>query len=464
MKCRRRNCGDRATARSSARRGRSRWRCSTYRSRCSIRSRYRHLDRLPQDGPAIVVTNHVSHVDPFLVAKMIIDGARRPRFLAKDTIFDVFAVGAAMRSMGHIPVKRGTADARQSFAAAVEALHDGGMIVLHPEGTVTRDPDGWPMAGKTGAARLALLAPGRAGHPGRAVGRAGADRPVPQEGPARSRGRGTSCRSAMPIDLSEFRGRRPTRATLREVTDVIMRRLRERRRRTARRAGADRRAVRLETRRRERPPSSAPGRGGRRSRRCSPTPGRTPRCGPGVPNSPRGSRPNARNPDYLPGIDLPASVTRHARRGGCAGRCRTRRVRRAVAVAAGESRAGGATLLPADAVLVSLMKGVELGTAKRMSEVIAEVTGAPADRIVVVSGPNLAREIAERAADGNGGRLRRRGARRSRCSRRARRRTCARTRTPTSSAASSAARSRTSSRWPAASASAWASATTRSPR
>jgi len=51
-------------------------------------------------------------------------------------------------------------------------------------------------------------------------------------------------------------------------------------------------------------------------------------------------------------------------------------------------------LLPPDATLVSLMKGVELGTTKRMSEVIAEVTGAPAERIGVVSGPNLAMEIA----------------------------------------------------------------------
>jgi 1-acyl-sn-glycerol-3-phosphate acyltransferase len=125
----------------------------------AIKIRYRNLTKLPQEGGAIIVTNHVSHIDPLLVAKMIIDGARRPRFLAKDSIFDVFAVGTAMRRMGHIPVKRGTTDARQSFDAAVKALNDGGMIVLHPEGTVTRDPDGWPMAGKTGAARLALLAP-----------------------------------------------------------------------------------------------------------------------------------------------------------------------------------------------------------------------------------------------------------------------------------------------------------------
>ena len=50
--------------------------------------------------------------------------------------------------------------------------------------------------------------------------------------------------------------------------------------------------------------------------------------------------------------------------------------------------------LPPEATLVSLMKGIELGTAKRMSEVISEVADADPDRVVVVSGPNLAREIA----------------------------------------------------------------------
>jgi len=55
-----------------------------------------------------------------------------------------------------------------------------------------------------------------------------------------------------------------------------------------------------------------------------------------------------------------------------------------------------AMLLPPDTVLVSLMKGIELGTTKRMSEVICEVTGAGAERVAVVSGPNLAKEIALR--------------------------------------------------------------------
>jgi 1-acyl-sn-glycerol-3-phosphate acyltransferase len=191
-----------------------------------IRTRYRDLAKLPQSGGAIIVVNHVSHVDPFLVAKMVIDGARRPRFLAKDTIFDVFAVGAAMRGMGHIPVKRGTTDARQSFVAAVDALNSGGVIVLHPEGTVTRDPDWWPMTGKTGAARLALLAPGIPVIP---IAQWGVQRQVdlyakrvklfPRPRHVLAVGD--------PIDLSAYYGRPANEAMLREVTEVIMRRLRD---------------------------------------------------------------------------------------------------------------------------------------------------------------------------------------------------------------------------------------------
>ncbi|RBY87141.1 glycerol-3-phosphate dehydrogenase [Blastococcus sp. TBT05-19] len=52
-------------------------------------------------------------------------------------------------------------------------------------------------------------------------------------------------------------------------------------------------------------------------------------------------------------------------------------------------------LLPQDATLLSLMKGIELGTTKRMSEVIREITGAGPERVAALSGPNLAREIAE---------------------------------------------------------------------
>jgi 1-acyl-sn-glycerol-3-phosphate acyltransferase len=190
-----------------------------------LRLRYRNIRRLPQEGAAIVVVNHVSHVDPFLLAKFVIDAARIPRFLAKESIFGVPIVGPAMRAMGHIPVRRGSADARQSLAAAVDALRAGRLIVMHPEGTVTRDPDGWPMAGKTGAARLALEMPDVPVIPLTQWGvQESIDlyrkrvRLIPRPRHVMSVGE--------PIDLARYRGQSPSPAVLREITDVIMRRLR----------------------------------------------------------------------------------------------------------------------------------------------------------------------------------------------------------------------------------------------
>jgi glycerol-3-phosphate dehydrogenase (NAD(P)+) len=101
------------------------------------------------------------------------------------------------------------------------------------------------------------------------------------------------------------------------------------------------------------------------------------------------------NPDYLPGITLPpalAATADPARALHGAGivvlAVPAQTLRRHLEAWLG--------LLPADAAFVSLMKGIELGTHDRMSQVIAEVTGAGPERIAVVSGPNLAREIAER--------------------------------------------------------------------
>jgi glycerol-3-phosphate dehydrogenase (NAD(P)+) len=99
------------------------------------------------------------------------------------------------------------------------------------------------------------------------------------------------------------------------------------------------------------------------------------------------------NPDYLPGIALPPQLS--ATHDAAAALAGAELV--AIALPAQtlrENLVGWAPLLPPAATLVSLMKGVELGTAKRMSEVIAEVTGAAPGHIAVLSGPNLALEIA----------------------------------------------------------------------
>jgi glycerol-3-phosphate dehydrogenase (NAD(P)+) len=105
-------------------------------------------------------------------------------------------------------------------------------------------------------------------------------------------------------------------------------------------------------------------------------------------------RDTRQNPDYLPGIRLPDTLS--ATSNAAAALEGADAV--VLAVPSQTLRANLAhwkPLLPPGRTLVSLAKGVELGTLKRMSEVIAEVAAVPADQIAVVSGPNLAREIAQ---------------------------------------------------------------------
>ncbi|MBB5935963.1 NAD(P)H-dependent glycerol-3-phosphate dehydrogenase [Streptomyces zagrosensis] len=101
------------------------------------------------------------------------------------------------------------------------------------------------------------------------------------------------------------------------------------------------------------------------------------------------------NPDYLPGVELPASV-RATTDPALAAQGAEFTVLAVPSQTLRANLAAWAPLLPADTVLVSLMKGVELGTAKRMSEVIEEVAQAGPDRVAVLTGPNLAKEISVR--------------------------------------------------------------------
>lgn len=102
-----------------------------------------------------------------------------------------------------------------------------------------------------------------------------------------------------------------------------------------------------------------------------------------------------RNPDYLPGITLSEELRATADPAeALAGADLV--VLAVPSQSLRENLAGWAPLLPPGALLVSLMKGIELGSCDRMSQVIAQVAGLPASQIAVISGPNLAREIATR--------------------------------------------------------------------
>lgn len=117
---------------------------------------WRGLENLPSEG-YIAVANHVSEIDPVAVAHALYMGGHTPHFLAKDSLFRAPVLGSALRGLQQIPVTRAErSEARKSLDVATEVLTGGGTIIFYPEGTLTRDPQLWPMRAKSGAARLAL--------------------------------------------------------------------------------------------------------------------------------------------------------------------------------------------------------------------------------------------------------------------------------------------------------------------
>ncbi|MEU4803540.1 lysophospholipid acyltransferase family protein [Actinosynnema sp. NPDC023587] len=177
-------------------------------------------EHLPKTGGALVVMNHVSHLDPVYDAVFTHRQGRVPHFLAKHSLWQVPVLGTVIRGAKQIPVYRGTADAQQSLRAAHEALEQGLVVIIYPEGTITRDPDGWPMSSRTGVARLALahdvpvVPAARWGTRDLYDHYRKAFRPFPRKT--------VVTRVGAPVDLSAHRARPQSIAVLREVTDVLM--------------------------------------------------------------------------------------------------------------------------------------------------------------------------------------------------------------------------------------------------
>ena len=112
----------------------------------------------PPDDGVVIAANHLSWVDPLTLSHVLWDNGRSPRFLAKDALFHARGVGVVLRGANQIPVMRETESAAAAVNAAVHAVRDGESVVMYPEGTITRDEHLWPMTGRTGAARIALMA------------------------------------------------------------------------------------------------------------------------------------------------------------------------------------------------------------------------------------------------------------------------------------------------------------------
>lgn len=181
---------------------------------------WRGGEHLPADRGFIAVTNHISYADPFTFAHFLHDHGCPPRFLAKEDVFRFPLVGRILTGTGQIPVYRETASASKALVAAVDAVRRGECVVIYPEATLTRDPQLWPMTGKTGAARVAL----RTGCPVVPVAQWGAQEILAPYGrrPHLLSRHTSHVQAGPPVDLSGFAGRSLDTSTLRAATETIM--------------------------------------------------------------------------------------------------------------------------------------------------------------------------------------------------------------------------------------------------
>jgi 1-acyl-sn-glycerol-3-phosphate acyltransferase len=181
---------------------------------------WRGSHHIPSTGGCVIAVNHVSEFDPLSAAHFVIDNGRSPRFLGKAEVFKVPVVGWILRSAGQIPVYRQSDDASKAFSAAVAAVEAGRCVVVYPEGTITRDPAGWPMVGKTGAARIALST----GCPLVPVAQWGPQEVLrPYDWRPRILPRKLmQIRAGEPVDLSDLAGDPITPELLRQATERVM--------------------------------------------------------------------------------------------------------------------------------------------------------------------------------------------------------------------------------------------------
>ncbi|UMG93077.1 lysophospholipid acyltransferase family protein [Nocardioides sp. TF02-7] len=176
-------------------------------------------ERIPAEGGCVLVMNHLSHVDPLTAAHLVYDYGRLPHYLAKAGLWKNKALGRFLDAAGQIPVERERGGAG-AYGKAVKAVREGRLIVVYPEATITRDPDLWPMRGKSGAARIAL----ETACPVIPVGQWGAQEILPPyaKRPRLFPRRRITMRVGEPVPLDDLRDGPVTTEVVTEATDRIM--------------------------------------------------------------------------------------------------------------------------------------------------------------------------------------------------------------------------------------------------
>jgi 1-acyl-sn-glycerol-3-phosphate acyltransferase len=183
------------------------------------RYRLHGTENVPIEGAAVIAPNHYSDIDPVVIGYALYKLKRMPRFLAKASLFTIPVAGWMLTKAGQVPVQRETSAGANPLVAARRIAAAGNALVIYPEGTLTRDPDLWPMRGKSGAVRTAL----DAGIPLIPAVSWGAQKILPRYGKISLFPRkDVDIVFGPPLDLSAFEGKSGDAKALSEATLLLM--------------------------------------------------------------------------------------------------------------------------------------------------------------------------------------------------------------------------------------------------
>lgn len=182
--------------------------------------RVHHAERIPQSGPFILTANHITNFDPLVTGYTLWHHGRMPHYLAKASLFRSPLVGWFFRRTGQVEVERAARGHNNTIAQGERIVNEGLALVIYPEGTLTRDPELWPMRGKAGAVRIAL----ETGVPLIPAAHWGAQRILPRWSKRISLfpRKTVDIVIGEPLDMSRWAGKPLNAATLSEATQYVM--------------------------------------------------------------------------------------------------------------------------------------------------------------------------------------------------------------------------------------------------
>lgn len=183
------------------------------------------IENLPTKGAYILVSNHTSYADPLAMAYFIyVQLKRAPHFLAKESLFRIPIFGSWLPHLGQVPIYRQGRSNQDSLSAAKAYLEAGHTVIMFPEGTLTRDPEHWPMRGRSGAIRLAI----ESGVPVYPVAHHGVEKVLPRYSKRfrPSPFKKVAIQVGEQIDLSAYKPTDPP-AKMAEATEVVMKAITE---------------------------------------------------------------------------------------------------------------------------------------------------------------------------------------------------------------------------------------------